>query len=50
LNRLQSPFNPSEASGRETGAGREADKPAMFRVVGETNGIHFKRSAVLTRL
>ncbi|WP_144012038.1 hypothetical protein [Deinococcus sp. LM3] len=44
LNGLQSPLGPSEASGRETGSGREADKPAMFRVVGETNGIRITRA------
>ena len=39
LNGLQNPFNPSGASRSKTGSGRGAGNPAMFRVVGETNGI-----------
>ena len=38
LNGLQSPFNPSEASGSNTGSGREADNPVKSRIAGETNG------------
>ncbi|WP_291432518.1 hypothetical protein, partial [Deinococcus sp.] len=43
-NGLQSPFNPSEASGSKTGSGRGAGNLAKFRVVGETDGIRIIRT------
>ncbi|GGR54041.1 hypothetical protein GCM10008959_14500 [Deinococcus seoulensis] len=42
MNGLQSPFDPSEASGSKTGSGRGAGNPVKFRIVGETNGSPYK--------